>query len=176
MKLVLLEIGAYALVFFAWFFFRRFLHRNITGDILVGAFIGTFTEFISEPLCNYHLTLTFYKDIPLVVPLAWGMMYAMAVYVSEKLYSFATGLHVIKPGDKRIFLFDVLGGVLVGFPLETAGTWLKVWEYNSNVVNWNLGLVPLLGMPWETLIAYGLLMLTGPTVVRYWQGSFEGRL
>lgn len=175
MKLALMEILSYLVVFGVWLFFRRILKRDITGDMLIGTVLGVFSEFASEPLCDYYFSLTFYKDIPVIIPVAWGMMYAITVFISEKLYTRLTRLPAIRPGDKRVLALDVFSGMLVGFPLETIGTWAGIWTYNYNVVNWTMPRIPVLNMPLEALIAYGLLMLTGPTIVRYWEGAFEGR-
>ncbi|MCB4757028.1 MAG: hypothetical protein LHV69_08410 [Elusimicrobia bacterium] len=176
MKFILWEIVSYLTVFAVWLFFRRVLKRNITGDILIGTVFGVFSEFFTEPFVNYHFKLTFYKDVPVVIPIAWGMMFAMTAYVSERLYSFFLKRRKIVAQDKRILVFDVIAGLLVGFFLETVGSQARLWEYNSLAIGWNLGTIPFLNMPVETLIAYALIMLVMPTVVRYWHGSFEGRL
>jgi len=175
MKYTILEIFSYFFVLFVWTIFRRYLKRNITGDILAGAIVGLFLEFSTKPVNIYHFHITIYKDLPLIIPFDWGMMFAVTVYLSEKAYRFVLREPCIKPKDKRIFLFDVIIGTLVGFPLETAGAWLGAWEYNLGKIHWTLGNVPIFHMPWETVIAYALIMLVGPTFVRYWQASFEGR-
>lgn len=176
MKLIILEITGYLTVLAVWYFFRKIAKRNLTGDILIGAVIGFFLEFSTEPVCDYYFKITIYKDLPLIVPFAWGMMFALTVFMSEKLYRLAIRRKAIIPGDKRIFLCDIAGGVLVGFPLETAGTFLGIWKYNYDAIGWTMGKMPLVGMPYEALIAYALIMLTCPTIVRFWQGAFEGRL
>lgn len=175
MRLILCEAAVYLFVIAAWYLTRRIARRNITGDILAGAFIGFFLEFSTEPVCDYYFRITIYKDLPLVIPFAWGTMFALTVFLSEKLYNLALRRKTILPKDKRIFLSDMLSGVVVGFPLETLGTYLGFWKYNYEAIGWTMGKVPLLNMPYEAVISYALIMLTCPTFVRYWQASFEGR-
>lgn len=172
--MLLWEIWSYAQIPFFWWAFRRFLRRDIKGDIIAGAMIGGFIEFSTEPLWDYHFKFTIYKDIPPSVPLGWGVMLAMVVYVSEKLYCLALGRKDILPHDRRIFIFDVIGGTLVGVPLEAIGLRAGVWSYNYDILHWTWGTVPFLRMPYEALFGYALLMLTAPTFVRYWQKSLDG--
>lgn len=176
MKLALMEIGSYIFIFLVWYIFCRALKRDITGDMLVGTLFGIFNEFTAEPITDYYFKINFYKDIPIIIPIAWGMMFALTIYLSEKLYALFLNQKKIVPGDKRILLLDLLSGLAIGFPLETLGSKSGLWKYNFEAVGWDLGKIPFLDMPLEVLVAYGLLMLTGPTVVRYWEGSFEGRL
>ncbi|MFA6092251.1 MAG: hypothetical protein WCU88_01705 [Elusimicrobiota bacterium] len=174
MKLILWEVWSYAQVPLFIYLFRRFFKRNIAGDILAGIMIGVFIEFSTEPLWLYHFKLTYYKDTPISVPLGWGVMFAQICFLSEKLYCFLLKKDRIIPGDKRIFIFDVLGGALLGFPFETIGHHAGIWDYNYKVLGWDWGTVPFFGMPYEALVGYMLLMLTAPSFVRQWQGFFEG--
>ena len=127
-------------------------------------------------MADYHFKITIYKDLPLIIPFAWGMMFALTTYLSEKLYSRLFHKTSVLLHDKRILILDLLIGLCVGFPLETVGTHAGVWNYNATAIGWTLGTIPLFQMPWETLISYALIMLIGPTFVRYWQAAFEGRI
>ena len=173
MKLIVWEIIFYLTVLAAWFLFRKLAKRNITGDILAGSMLGMFYECATEPLCNYHFKITIYRDIPLAVIFAWGAMFAMVVFFSEKLYCSFLGKKKIVPYDKHIFIFDVLAGAIIGFPLGSMGSRLGLWEYRCDLFQWNWSEIPFFRMPPEILVAYMLIMLTGPTFVRYWQGAFE---
>ncbi|MBI4052043.1 MAG: hypothetical protein HY400_06020 [Elusimicrobia bacterium] len=175
MPLILSEIASYITIFLVWYLFRKLGKRNVTGDMIAGTMVGVFSEFAVEPLVDYHFKITFYKDTPVIIPIAWGMMFTLTTFLSEKLYYFFLKKHAILPKDKRIFIFDVLAGILVGFPLETIGTNIQLWHYRFDKVDWDWGIIPLLNMPLEVLLAYALIMLTAPTFVRYWQGAFEGR-
>ncbi|HRY29246.1 MAG TPA: hypothetical protein P5079_04320 [Elusimicrobiota bacterium] len=175
MKLIVWEIWSYLQLPVIWYLFRRFAKKNVFGDMVAGAMIGAFIEFSTEPLWTYHFRLTIYKDVPLSVVLGWGVMFTLVVFVSEKLYCWILKKTAIDPYDKKIFLFDVLGAALVGLPLETVGLKSGVWDYNYDVLQWNWGTIPFFNMPYEALMGYCLLMLLGPTFVRYWQGAFEGR-
>lgn len=173
MSLGLWEIWAYLQLLVVWYCFKRFAGRNVAGDIIAGSLIGFMLEFITEPFWNYHFRITIYKDIPLSVPFAWGMMITLVTFLSEKLYCRSLGKKEIDIYDKRILFFDVLAGVLIGFPMETIGIKTKIWDYRYDLLNWNWGNAPLFNMPYEALAGYALLMLVSPTFVRYWQGSFE---
>jgi len=171
MELILWEIWSYLQVPFFCYIFSRFLHRNIVDDIIAGAMIGLAIEFATEPLWIYHFKINFYKHTPLSIPLGWGVMFAQVVFVSEKLYCLVLKKDKIMHHDKRIFIFDALAGVLIGFPLEAMGFHAGVWDYNYNTLGWNMGRVPIFNMPIEALIGYALLMLLAPTFVRCWHGA-----
>jgi hypothetical protein len=169
-----MEIYSYLQIPMYIYLFKRFANRNVVGDIIAGTMIGCFIEFATEPLWDYHFKITIYKDIPPCIILGWGVMFTLVVFLSEKLYMKLLKKPAIEPYDKRIFLFDVFGAAAIGLPLETLGLKSGVWDYRTDLLNWNWGLVPFFKMPYEALFGYCLLMLIAPTFVRYWQGSFEG--
>jgi len=173
MKLILFEVWSYLQIPVAWYAFRKFAKRNVAGAILSGTIVGLCNEFITEPFWNYHFRITIYKDIPLSVPFAWGVMFALVVFLSEKLYCWILRKESIQPYDKRILLFDVVGAVVIGLPFETIGVKTGVWDYNYELLQWNWGTIPFFHMPYEALVGYILMMLVAPTFVRYWQSSFE---
>lgn len=174
-KMLIWEIWTYVQIPIYIYLFRRFAHRNVIGDMIAGSIIGVYIEFATEPLWDYHFRLTVYKDVPLSIILGWGVMFTIVVWVSEKLYCWILKKPAIEPYDKRIFIFDVIGSMLVGFPLETIGLKSGIWDYRYDLLNWGWGTIPFFEMPYEALVGYGLLMLMAPTFVRYWQGAFEGR-
>jgi len=174
-QLILIEIFSFVQIPLYWWLFKKFANRNVLGDMIAGTMIGCFIEFATEPLWDYHFAITVYKDTPLSVVLGWGVMFTLVVFLSEKLYCWILQKKSIVPYDKRIFIFDVLGAVLIGFPLETIGLKAGVWDYRYDILDWNWGTVPFFNMPYEALVGYALLMLIAPTFVRYWQAAFEGR-
>jgi hypothetical protein len=174
-RLLLIEIASFASIPTVWYLFRRFARREVLGDMAAGALIGCFIEFATEPLWTYHFRVTVYKDAPLAVVLGWGVMFTLVTFVSEKLYRLVLRKAAVAAYDKRIFLFDLAGAVLVGLPLEALGVKSGIWDYNHGVLQWNWGTLPVIDMPVEALVGYALLMLVGPTFIRYWSGAFEGR-
>ena len=175
MKLLLWEIWSFIQLPVLWYVFKRLAHRNVAGTMLAGAMIGAFIEFSTEPLWDYHFRLTIYKDIPLGVVLGWGVMFTLVTFVSEKLYCAILKKKELIPFDKRILIFDVMAAVLVGLPLEAIGVKSRLWDYNKHILNWSWGDIPIFNMPYEALVGYALLMLIGPTFVRYWQEPFVGQ-
>lgn len=175
MSLLLWEAWTYLQLPLLWWLFRRYAGRDVRGDLIAGSLLGIFMEFATEPLWDYHFRLTIYKDVPLSVVTSWGVMYTLVVFVSEKAYFRLFDKTEITPGDKRIFLCDLVCGLLVGVPMEWVGLKTGIWTYRYDRLGWDWGMVPLLGMPWESIFGYALMMLTAPTFVRYWEGSFEGR-
>ncbi|MFA6434772.1 MAG: hypothetical protein WCW52_08750 [Elusimicrobiales bacterium] len=173
MKLVIIEALLYLQIPAVWYLFRRFAGRNVTGEMTAGVMIGVFNEFATAPLWDYHLRLNIYKHTPLAVVLGWGVMFTLVTFISEKLYCFFLGKAVIEAKDKRIFIFDVISGALVAFPLETLGVKLGVWSYRYEILQWDWGMVPFFKMPYEALVGYSLFMLIGPTFVRYWEKALE---
>ena len=171
--MILWEIWSYLQILLVWYCFRKFAKKNVLGDIIAGALLGLMIEFISEPFWDYHFAITIYKDIPLSVPFAWGMMFTLVTFTSKKLYCRILKKTAIVPYDKRIFLFDVLAGVCIGLPMETLGFKTGIWDYRYEILEWNWGNVPFFDMPYEALAGYALLMLVAPTFVRYWQSAFE---
>jgi hypothetical protein len=175
MKIALgFEILSYVIIPVVPWLFWRFARRNVIGDMIAGAMIGAFNEFATEPLWDYHFRWTIYKDVPLSVVLGWGMMFAIIVFLSEKIYCKALKQAAVRPYDKRIFISDLLAGVAVGLTFEVTGYKAGVWSYNTAVLDWTWGTIPFVNLPVEALVGYSLLTLIGPTFVRYWQGAFEG--
>lgn len=174
MKLVIWEIWAYVQIPVLWYLFKRYAKRNVSGDMIAGTMIGMFIEFATEPLWDYHFKINIYKDTPLAVVMGWGVMFTLVTFFSEKLYCFVLRKPSIAPYDKRIFLFDVVAASLIAFPLETIGLKSGIWDYRYDRLGWDWGKIPFFDMPYEALFGYCLLMLVGPTFVRYWQGAFEG--
>ncbi|MFN0118739.1 MAG: hypothetical protein ACKVQC_10685 [Elusimicrobiota bacterium] len=174
MNLIVWEIWTYVQIPIYVFLFKRFAKRNIVGDLIAGSIMGVYIEFATEPLWDYHFKLTVYKDIPLSIIFGWGVMFTLVTFFSEKMYCWILKKKAIIPYDKRIFIFDVVGAILIGFPLEAIGLKSGIWDYRYDLLQWDWGTVPLIQMPLEALVGYGLLMLLAPTFVRYWQGSFEG--
>jgi hypothetical protein len=174
--LILVEIMSFVQIPLYWYLFRRFAKRDVTGDMIAGTIIGCFIEFSTEPLWQYHFKITVYKhNTPLGVVLGWGVMFTLVTYFSEKLYCWFLKKTAIEPYDKRIFIFDVLGAACIALPIETFGVRVGAWDYRYDVLQWNWGTIPFFNMPYEALFGYCLLMLVGPTFVRYWQAAFEGR-
>lgn len=170
-----MEIFSYVQIPLYIYLFWKFAHRNVVGDIVAGTIVGCFIEFATEPLWDYHFKITVYKDTPLSIVLGWGVMFMLVVFISEKLYMKILRKPAVQPYDKRIFLFDVLGALLIGLPFEKIGLMMGVWDYRFDRLDWNWGTMPVFNMPYEALAGYALLMLVAPTFVRYWQGSFEGQ-
>lgn len=174
MTLIIVEVWSYIQLPIIWWLFKRFAKRNVLGEMIAGTMIGAFNEFATEPLWDYHLRLNIYKDTPLILVLGWGVMFTLVTFVSEKLYCRLLKKDRIEPYDKRIFLFDVLAGALVCFPIETACAKLGLWTYRWDRLAWDWGNIPVINMPLEALFGYSLLMLVGPTFVRYWERPLEG--
>lgn len=174
-KLILWEIWAYVQVVLVWYLFKQFANRNVVGDMTAGVLIGLGLEFITEPLWDYHFLINYYKDTPVAVPLSWGVMFTLVVFVSEKMYCKFMEKPAIRPYDKRIFVFDLTAGLLLGMPMEMIGVKTGIWDYRFDLLNWNWGEAPLIHMPYEALFAYALVMFSAPTFVRFWQGAFESR-
>ncbi|MCM2268150.1 MAG: hypothetical protein NDI60_10310 [Elusimicrobiales bacterium] len=171
--LIVLEILMYLQVPLVWYLFRRYGGRDVSGSMLAGLLIGVFNEFATEPLWDYHLRLTFYKDAPVAILLCWAVMFTAVVNISSWLYRRTLKLPAVDPGDKRILLFDVAAAVIIAFPMETFCLKLGIWTYRLDKLNWDWGTIPLLGMPWEALAGYCLFMLIGPSFVRAWQEQFS---
>lgn len=173
MLLAIMEIWSYAQPLLCWYLFRKYAKRNVLGDIIAGTIIGCFWEYSTEALWTYNFKINIYKDIPIGVPLGWGVLLTCAVFVSEKLYHLFFKLDRIKSNDKRIFITDLIAAVVIGLPFEKLGLATGVWQYNYDVLGWGPARIPIFDMPYEVLVGYALLMLIAPTFVRYWQGSFE---
>src|SRR5262245_24482651 len=108
-----MEIFSYVQIPLYVFLFWKFAKRNVVGDIVAGSIIGCFIEFATEPLWDYHFKITVYRDTPLSIILGWGVMFMLVCFISEKLYTWLLRKPSIDMYDKRIFLFDVLGAVLI---------------------------------------------------------------
>lgn len=175
MNLVLWEIWTYVEIPLVWYLFKRFAKRNVAGDIIAGAIFGVVIEFISEPLWVYHFKINCYKDIPLSIPFSWGIVFSLVTFLSEKTYCKFLERPDIRPFDKRIFVFDLFAGLLVGLPAEIIGIKTGIWEYRYDLLKWDWGEIPFIHMPYEALAGYTLLMLVAPTFVRYWQASYESQ-
>ena len=171
-SLYFLEALGLSLPLVMWLVFRRY-GRNVTGEIIAGAIVGVVWEIATEPLWDYHLNLTFYRDIPVAVIAGWSFMLTLVPFLSEKLYCLVLRRAALAARDKRIFIFDIVSAALVCLPLETLGAKTGVWTYRQDLLQWHWGLIPLFNMPYELLFGYSLLMLIAPTFVRYWERSFE---
>lgn len=175
MSLILWEIWAYLHIPLYWYLFRKLAKRNVIGDIIAGTLVGLFIEFSTEPLWNYHFKFVLYKDVPLAVPLGWGMLLTLITFFSEKLYCWTLKKESVKSNDKRILIFDAVGAALIGFPLETMALKSGLWDYRMDILQWNWGTVPFFNMPYEALVGYMLLMLVAPSFLRHWREAFGSR-
>lgn len=174
LTLILIEILGFIEVPLVWYLFKRYGKRNVMGEMIAGGIFGLFFEVASEPLWDYHMAVTFYRDTPVVAITGWMVMFTLVVVISQKLYCLALHKTSIQPHDKRIFIFDILAGILVGLPLETFGARAGVWTYRTDLLHWNWNsLIPFFDMPYEVIWCYALLMLIAPTFVRYWESSLE---
>jgi len=171
-KLMFLEIWFFVQVPLVWYLLKRFAGCDVSGMMIAGIVLGSFNEFATEPLWDYHFCITVYKDVPLGVLLGWGVLFSLVTFISEKLYRFFLK-RKIEEGDKRVFIFDILAGILFAFPVETLSLKLGIWDYNYGILNWNWGEVPLFNMPLEALFGYCLFMLVGPSFVRSWEKHFR---
>jgi hypothetical protein len=176
MLLKAIEIIALAVPYFLWYGFRKFARRNVLGDLLAGMLIGFFWEYSTEALWTYHLQVNVYKDIPLAILLGWGVMFTLAVFVSEKLFFLFFKSHESCRPDLRVFITDVTAAFLVGLPIEKFGLLTGLWDYNYEILHWSLARDPIFKMPYEVLVGYGLLMMIAPTFVRYWHSAIERKL
>src|SRR5262249_9163170 len=125
------------------------------------------------PLWTYHFHITIYKDVAPSIILGWGVVFTLTLFVSETAYLRCLKKRSIDPSDPRLFVFDVAAACLVAFPMETLGLKSGVWAYNQNVLKWTWGTLPLVHMPYESLVAYALLMLIAPTFIRRWRSAFS---
>ena len=170
-----MEIWSYLQAPLTALLFWMFLKRNVTGALVAGTMMGAYIEFATEPLWDYHFHINIYKDIPPGIVLGYGVMFTLAIFVSEKLYCLIFRRNSIEPYDKRIFFTDALAAPLIGLPLEKIGMLAGAWDYNYELLNWSGVVIPIFGMPLEALIGYTLLMLAALTSIRYWQRGFERR-
>jgi hypothetical protein len=173
MKLILLEIYFFAQVPLVWYLFKRFAKRDVLGEMTAGVIIGAFNEFATAPLWAYHFRINIYKTTPLAVVLGWGVLFALVVFASEKLYQFLFKKPLTDIRDKRILLCDVVCAAAIAFPVETLSMRLGIWDYHYELLKWDWGTVPFFNMPYEALFGYCLLMLVGPSFVRLWERPFE---
>jgi hypothetical protein len=100
-------------------------------------------------------------------------MFTLVLFISGKLYCAILKKDKVDPQDKRVLLFDVLAAAIIAFPTETLCMKLGMWDYRFDRLNWDWGTIPFVGMPWEALAGYCLLMLIGPTFVRAWERQFS---
>ncbi|HLD44803.1 MAG TPA: hypothetical protein VJC18_05155 [bacterium] len=168
-----MEVFAYVQAPLTAFLFWRLARRNVVGDLIAGSIVGMFVEFASEPLWNYHFKLTIWKDVSPGIIMGYGVLFALAVFFSEKLYKWWFKESTIKDYDKRIFITDVLAAAWIALPLEKIGLITKVWDYNQDVLKWSTIYIPIVDLQLEVFVGYALLMLIAPTFVRYWQKGFE---
>lgn len=174
MKMIILEVFYLLQPPLVWWLFRRFAKRNVLGQMIAGVIVGCFNEFATAPLWDYHLRITIYKDTPLAVVLGWGVMFSLAVFISEKIY-----LRLFKRPvdirDPRVFMCDTATALLIALPMETLAMKSGIWDYRYDLLQWDWGTIPLINMPVEALFGYCLLMLVGPSFVRLWGPILGGR-
>jgi len=166
-NLTIWEISSFLQLPIMWALFRKFGKVDVLRPMLAGAIVGCFIEFSTEPLWAYHYRINVYKDVPLAVVLGWGFLLTLVTQASEVLYRWV----VDRVGSSREWyrvVCDVCAGVAVALPLEAIGLKNGIWDYNYVALQWTWGTLPLIEMPYEALMGYALLMLIGPTYVRYW--------
>lgn len=156
-----------------WWAFRRYFKRDMTGEMIASAIVGVVWEIATEPLWDYHFSITYYKDAPLAELTGWMVMFPLVILLSEKLYRTVLKKEKLLPHDKRIFLFDIISAQVICLPLEAAGAKLGVWTYRLDILGWHWGAIPFFDLPLEVPFGYSLLMLIAPTFIRYWQKDFE---
>jgi|GEM_PF-999426 len=173
MLLKAIEITALAVPAAMWYTFHKWLDRDILGDLIAGALIGVFWEYSTEALWSYHMMVNIYKDIPLAIIFGWGVMFSLAVFVSEKLYILLFHAKQEDEHDLRVFITDVIAAFIVGLPIEKFGLVCGLWDYHYEILNWSPARDPIFRMPYEVLVGYALLMMIAPTFVRFWHEKFK---
>lgn len=171
-----IEIIALGVPYLVWYCFRKWARRDVLGDLIAGVLIGFFWEYSTEALWTYHLQVNVYKDIPLAILFGWGVMFTLAVFVSEKMFILFFRMKDTIRHDLRVFITDVIAAFLVGLPIEKFGLVTGLWDYNYGILNWSPARDPVFHMPYEVLVGYGLLMMIAPTFVRYWHKAIERKI
>ena len=172
-----LTASSYAMPALFFGLFLGLAHRNILGDIIAGTVFGFFWEFSTARFWDYRLGWKLPWGTPPAVIINWGVLFAVVVFLSERLYKSMFHRAQVELHDPRIFLTDVVAGLCVGCPAEWLGLYRGLWTYKDCPSCWSGWgpKVPILGLPSDIFIGYALMMLVAPTFVRYWQGALHGR-
>ncbi len=118
---------------------------------MVGLFLADNFTIITK-IYTYYLPyqIPFLKWAPLVMPLHF--IYSSAVFRFSKLAK----------SRKSFFLYSFVFGALFGLVLDSSGTALSFWEYNSNSsLAWfnNVLAIELINMPLLAVITEGIFFL-----------------
>ena len=154
-----------------WLAFRHLHWPGFWRMWTAGLLLGAAVEFMTEPEWRYDLQVYVWRDVSPFVMAGWGVMFAWVVALSDGLYRRWFG---DRPGagglDPRRKLTDLLVGVPLLLGNELLGLHvLQVWRY-AGILEWNT-MLPVIGYPWEGVVALVFFLLAMPAAVRYARGN-----
>jgi hypothetical protein len=173
------ELSIVALVVLIWVVAKAGFATDLTEEYLLGFIFGVQWEFLTEPYWNYlpdrfNILVWQGKDIPLLGLFGWGMVFPMALLLSNAV---GRWLWSLTPKellfDWRVLLADAIAIQVVGTGAEWLwGIALHCWDY---AVDFGIGKSPL-GLGWEIHIGYVIVMFWFGTTFRVWKLKLEGEL
>jgi hypothetical protein len=171
------EWSAIAIHVGVWLIAKLALKHDLTEEYLLGLIFGIQWEFLTEPYWTYlphKVNVLVWRDIPILMLMAWGLAFALALllshWIGKKLFGLDAKSLVF---DWRILLCDAIAISVVGGAAEwTYGVLLGCWKYE---VDFGLGKSPL-GLGWEIHIGYMIVMFWYGTTFRVWKMKLEGAL
>ncbi len=126
----LTTLVAIVLLFFAA---RKFFKKDLTGELLIGFFLGLFWEILTNQSWNYDTTrmITLFlgrAEIPIEILMGWSFVLAASILATEIIQKFTKHY-----GKLSFFAIGIFCIFAIGFSTEIIGINTGMWTYPENV-------------------------------------------
>lgn len=156
-----------------YFISKKFWKKDLTGELIIGFFLGLFWEILTNEAWNYDVSrmITLYvgkAEIPLEIVMGWSFVLATSVLATELMQK-----KLKWHGKVSFFVLGIVSIFLIGFATEVIGINTNVWTYPDNRGVYQFGpvLLPLrVAFGW---MFFGVIFLT---TIKYYHHVIESEL
>lgn len=152
---------------------KKFFKKDLTGELIVGFFLGLFWEILTNESWNYDTTrmITFFigkAEIPLEILMGWSLVLAASILTTEIMQK-KFKWH----GKLSFFVLGLISIFALGFATEIIGVNTGMWTYPDNRGVYQVGSLILPIRVVGGWFYFGIIFLT---VIKFYEHALEKNL